>query len=79
LPTGSAASAAYGSDRMVVGLPAADISAWAGDEAAVSLRGEVELPQGGRLRLLVEKDFECLSHRDDEDQSDLFQNPDGEC
>ena len=79
LPTGAAASAAYCDDRLVVGLPAADISAWASDDEAVSLRREIELPQGGRLRLLVEKDFKCLSHRDDEDQSDLFRNPDGEC
>jgi hypothetical protein len=68
------ASAVYARDRMVVKLPAHEISAWANDDAAVSLRGEVRLPDGGRLNLLVEKDFKCLSPRGDEDESDLFQN-----
>ncbi len=69
-------SAAYTGDRMVVRLPAAEIAAWAGDDSAVSLTGELELPLGGPLKLLVEKDFRCLSPREGEDQSDLFTNPD---
>jgi hypothetical protein len=69
------ASAAYARDRMVVRLPAAEIAAWANDDAAVSLHGELSLPAGGPLKLLVEKDFRCLSPREGEDQSDLFSNP----
>jgi hypothetical protein len=68
------ASAVYERDRMVVKLPAREISAWANDDTAVSLRGEVRLPDGAALTLLVEKDFKCVSPRGDEDQSDLFQN-----
>jgi hypothetical protein len=75
LQDGSVASASYGRDRMVVKLPATEISAWANDDQAVSLHGELTLPAGGPLKLLVEKDFRCLSPRDDEDQSDLFPNP----
>ncbi len=75
LPNGAAASASYSDDCMIVRLPAPEISAWANDDTAVSLRSEVELPGGGRLKLLVEKDFTCLTHRHDEDQSDLFPNP----
>jgi hypothetical protein len=75
LPNGAAASASYAEDCMAVGLPAADISAWADDDTAISLRAEVQLPDGNRLKLLVEKDFTCLTHRHDEDQSDLFPNP----
>lgn len=74
---GSPTSASYTGDRMVVKLPVTDISAWANDDMAVSLRGELELPVGGSLRLLVEKDFECVTPRGDEDQSDLFTNPQG--
>lgn len=70
------ASAAYENDRLVVKLPSPDISAWAMDDSAVSLHGELPLPAGGRLKLLVEKDFQCLTPRSDEDQSDLFTNPD---
>jgi hypothetical protein len=75
LPNGSDSSAAYMDDRMVIKLPASEISAWANNDAAVSLRANVQLPDGNRLKLLVEKDFTCLSHRHDEDQSDLFPNP----
>jgi hypothetical protein len=75
-----AAGAEYTGGRMVVRLPAAEISGWANDDAVVSLRGEVELPDGSRLSLLVEKDFQCLTGRPDEDQSDLFTNPEArEC
>ena len=73
------ASAAYASDRLVVRLPAAEISAWARDAEAVSLQEEVGLPDGGTLKLLVEKDFRCLAPREDEDQSDLYMNPDSAC
>ena len=77
---GGDAAASYGGSRLVVGLPAGQIAAWAGDDEAVSLHGEVALPDGGRLKLLVEKDFRCLTGRPDEDQSGLFVNPQsGEC
>jgi len=73
-------SAAYTRDRMVVKLSAREIEDWANDDAAVSLRGEVRLADGSQLKLLVEKDFKCVSPRDDgEDQSDLFQNRQSTC
>jgi hypothetical protein len=75
-----AAGAEFAGGRMVVRLPATEISTWAGDDGAVSLHGEVELPGGNQLTLLVEKDFQCLTGRPDEDQADLFTNPEaGEC
>lgn len=78
--TDGVAGAEFGDGRMVVRLPATEISTWAGDDAAVSLQGEVELPGGDQLKLLVEKDFQCLTVRPDEDQTDLFMNPQaGEC
>jgi hypothetical protein len=51
---------------------------WANDHEAISLRSAVQLPGGESLKLLVEKDFTCLTHRHDEDQSDLFPNPETE-
>jgi hypothetical protein len=68
-------SAAYERNRIVVRLPADQVSAWATDDTAVSLTGELDLPTGGPLKLLVEKDFQCLAPREGEDQSDLFVNP----
>ena len=79
LKNSSNASASFASDRLVVKLPAPKISAWAKDDTAVSLHGELELPLGGQLKLLVEKDFRCISPRDDEDQSHLFKNPQQVC
>lgn len=74
------AAASYSDDRLVVSLPQTEIAEWAQDDSAVSIDSEVELPGGGSLRLLVEKDFRCLTERADEDQSDLFTNPQtGEC
>jgi hypothetical protein len=71
----SGASASYHRDRMVVKLPASEVVAWANDDEAVSLRGEVRLADGGQLKVLVEKDFRCRVPQGEEDQSDLFQNP----
>jgi hypothetical protein len=79
LKNSSNASASYARDRLVVKLPASKISAWAKDDTTVSLHGELALPLGGQLKLLVEKDFKCVSPRDDEDQSNLFQNPERAC
>jgi len=79
LKDSSNASASFASDRLVVKLPAPEISAWAKDDAAVSLHGELALPRGGQLKVLVEKDFECISPRGDEDQSKLFRNPAKTC
>lgn len=79
LEKGSAADASYARDRLVVRLPATEISAWANDDTAVSLHGELDLPGGDSLIFLVEKDFQCLTPRDDEDQSDLFVNPQSVC
>ncbi len=52
-----------------------DIAArdWAASDE-VSFRGE-QAVEGGDLTLLVEKDFACLSPRDDEEESDMFEHP----
>lgn len=76
-PAGKASAACAGG-RMVVRLPATEISRWAGDDTVVSLERDVDLPGGDRLKLLIEKDFQCLTARPDEDQSDLFVNPEAD-
>ncbi|GIT14245.1 MAG: hypothetical protein CM1200mP36_00010 [Gammaproteobacteria bacterium] len=38
--------------------------------------GEQSLDDGGRLKILVEKDFVCLAPREgEEDEADMFPNP----
>lgn len=59
---------------VTVTLPRADVERWAAP-GEVSIRGEQPIGAGETLTILVEKDFECLTPREDEDQSDLFPNP----
>lgn len=57
-----------------VTIPRAQVDRWlAPDE--VSIRGEQPLGNGAALTILVEKDYVCLAPRPDEDDSDLFANP----
>ena len=71
---GDRVGASFDDGCICVTLPRAVAERWqAPDE--VSIRGEQELPGGERLKILVEKDFQCIAPREDEDQSGLFPNP----
>lgn len=70
---GESAEADYANDRIVVRFPVAAIEKWSRPHEVTM---QAALPLGNdRLELLVEKDFQCLSPRDGEDDSDLFPNP----
>lgn len=56
-------------------LPNGEARRWAEDETAVSIDVQQPLADGASLRLLVEKDFECLEPRAGESQSNRFRNP----
>ena len=71
---GGQVRASFDEACLCVSLPRAMAEHWQ-DPDEVSIRGEQELPGGGRLTILVEKDFQCLVPREDEDQSGLFPNP----
>jgi len=49
------------------------------DEGEVSIDHKMMLADGSPFRLLVEKDFQCLSERKEEDESDMFVNPNTHC
>lgn len=71
---GGGVGARFSGDELAVTLPKTEVQRWlAPDE--VSIRGEQALDGGEALTILVEKDFECLTPRDEEDESDLFPNP----
>ncbi len=57
-----------------VALPRPIAEHWVRDEAEVSIQGENDI-DGGSLKLLIEKDFECLEPRSGEDQRNRFINP----
>jgi hypothetical protein len=60
--------AVYSGDAIRVSLPQIRVKAWAASDE-VGIEG-----QDGPIRILVEKDFECL-HRDGAAQPDAFPNP----
>jgi len=72
-PTSSSElNARFENNTIVVEIPFVLGNEWAaGNE--VSLNG-----QAGPVKLLIEKDFKCLTDRN-EDESDLFPNPNTEC
>ena len=69
-----AAAARFDDGRLVVSLPRTAVQQWAGSEE-VSVTGAEPLEGGEALRILVEKDFRCLTPREGEDESDMFPHP----
>lgn len=65
--------AEFGNGTLAVYLPHAIGKSWAeGEEVGVYS----EIPNGeAALKVLIEKDFQCLHKRPDEDESDMFVNP----
>jgi hypothetical protein len=67
---------AFLSDNVLtVRLPETTVLAWGASEQ-VTIDGEQLLDDGQRLSILVEKDFACLVPREDEDDAEMFKNPD---
>jgi hypothetical protein len=74
-------AAFFSDNQIIVRLPETMVLAWASSEQ-VTLEGQQILDDGEKLRVVVEKDFVCLTGRDDEDESDMFPHPqagDGAC
>jgi hypothetical protein len=67
-------AARFAEGRLVVSLPGSTVQQWAGSDE-VSISGTEPLDGGGALSILVEKDFQCLTPREDEDESDMFPHP----
>lgn len=72
----TAVAASFDDRRLTVRVPRALASAWAaGDQVGI----EASQPAGGEevLRILIEKDFECIDAPPGESQDDAFPNPRG--
>lgn len=71
---GGAVRAELSDYGVTVTLPKATLERWL-DPQEVSVHGEQPIDDRETLKILVEKDFECLAPREGEDESDLFPNP----
>ena len=74
-PASVSPEAFFSENIVTVRLPETTVHGWASSEQ-VSIESEQILDDGNSLRILVEKDFQCLAPREGEDDSDAFPNPD---
>jgi hypothetical protein len=70
--------ASYAPNQIKIFVPAESGSEWATTDL-VGMESEMDLGDGNSLRILVEKDFKCLTERAGEDESDNFPNPNVSC
>lgn len=75
---GDTLSATLSARGIEVTVPGDVARAWATGDS-VGLEGARELGEGKTLRILVEKDFACLTKRPNEDDADAFPNRSGSC
>ena len=73
-----ALGADFGDGELSILVPKDQAEAWAGSEQ-VGIDGAQSAGDGQDLRILIEKDFECLAERPGEDDSDAFPNPLAAC
>lgn len=77
-PSSTALSASYADGALEVRLPAAATLLWCRSNE-VTLAGAQPVAADAELRIVVEKDFACLTAREGEDESDNFPNPNQTC
>src|SRR5258705_13667310 len=70
----SFASARFSDGRVIVRVPAGAIRQWAQTDQ-IGIRAVQRTTDGGELRILIEKDLECIEPAADESQEDAFPNP----
>jgi hypothetical protein len=70
-------AADYLENVMYVYFPERETLTWY-DANLITYKGSMQLANGNNLSIIVEKDFVCLDHTD-EDQSDNYPNPSTVC
>jgi hypothetical protein len=71
-------TASFSNQLINITIPASLGMAWANSDQ-VGIEHETLFGNGQSLRILVEKDFKCLTERSGEDESDHFPNPNMKC
>lgn len=69
-----AINATYDDKCIVVRVPREQAELWTSSNQ-VGIEGEQALENGKFLRILIEKDFACLDHRENEDEVDAYPHP----
>lgn len=67
-------AARFADGELLVRLPEAIVIQWA-DSDEISIEATQSLDDGDSLKILIEKDFACLTPREEEDESDLYPHP----
>lgn len=67
-------AAQFKDGRIEIIVPAPVAAQWTKTEQ-VGFGAEQNLPDGETLKILVEKDFACLTEREGEDETDAFPHP----
>ena len=62
---------------LTIRVPQTDVRRWA-ESDEVSIQSDQVLDDGDHLKILVEKDFHCLSPREGEDERDMFPHPEAD-
>lgn len=65
----------YGNNTIKISVPKEQIRQWGENHKEVSMDNTVHFEEGTFLYILIEKDFKCLTDREGEDESQLFDNP----
>ena len=65
--------ASFNDNCISIGISEGIIDKWAGTDE-ISISGKVKISDQEELLILVEKDFQCLSPRE-EDETDMFPHP----
>jgi hypothetical protein len=72
-PGGEAIAASFGGGRVSVSVPVEVAREWCASDR-VGIEGMQHA-----LKILIEKDFACLTHREGEEDVDAFPNPNERC
>lgn len=67
-------SARFRSREILINLPAVLVESWANTDQ-VGIESMQPTGEGRGLRIVIEKDFQCLQPRPEEDESDNFSHP----
>jgi len=67
-------SVTFAGRRLVICVPSSEIHVWATTDQ-VGISALQQAGDGNELRILIEKDFECIDAPSDESQEDAFPHP----